>query len=140
MVKATEKSPVSTRRRKGVLVWYILFVLIWSAGGMLVWTGTLKPLFSHIGSKWGIVIFGPFGFLTWPAHEASLCFSGKGLGSNALSSVSISSFASFVVWSCILWMPLFLLHRRSTPLWFGVMAQILLILLTLGLFWFYGRG
>ncbi len=140
MEQAAEKSAISTRHRRHVLTWYIILVLIWSTGGMLIWTGALKEVASHIGRTWGIILFGHFGFLTWPAHEATLCLAGRGLGANALSQISISSFVAFVVWSCILWTPLLMLRWRKTPVWLGVAAQILLALLTFAMFWSFGNA
>lgn len=130
----------SFHRRRYVFTCYIVLVLIWSAGGMLIWTGDLKETFSNLGRTWGIVLLGHFGFLTWPAHQASLCLAGKGWGANMLSPISFSTLAAFVLWCGILWAPLLMLRRRKTPVWFCAATQILLALLTFALFWRFGNA
>ncbi|MHC4540353.1 MAG: hypothetical protein ACYS74_11295, partial [Planctomycetota bacterium] len=44
---AKERQAVRARRCTHGAAWYIILVLIWTAGGMLVWTGALKPLLTR---------------------------------------------------------------------------------------------
>jgi hypothetical protein len=129
----------SPPHRRYMLKCYIVLVLIWTVGGMLVWSGDVKPWFLA-SPVWMKLVFVNFDFLTWPAHEATLYFTGKGLGSNALLELSVSSLSAFFIWSCILWGPVLSLRWRKIPAWFGAIALVLLVLLTFALFWKYGNG
>ena len=131
-------APASHRRR--VVTLYVALVLIWTAGGMSVWTGVLKTLLSRPYGQPVALALAPFGILTWPAHEATLCIEGKGLGANALCHVSLGSLLAFVLWSGLLWAPLLLRLARTIPLRLSMAAQVLVLVATFALFWKYGNG
>ncbi len=76
---------------------------------------------------------------TWPAHEAVLAFSSKGLGVNALSTLNVVAFVLFLAWSVVLWSPLFLMKHKGRR-WIGIFAQVVILLAISGLFWKYGNG
>ncbi|MDT8303842.1 MAG: hypothetical protein RQ760_20330 [Sedimentisphaerales bacterium] len=126
--------------RRHILTCYIILMLIWTVGGLLVWCGVPKEWLSETMPEWMRPFFVHFAFLTWPAHEASLYLTGKGLGSNALLEFSVLSVSTFFVWSGILWGPVLMLRWRKIPVWAGIMALVLLLILTFGLFWRYGNG
>ena len=128
------------RYRRQVVTWYIVLVLLWTAGGMAIWTGVLKPLLSQPYGQPVALALAPFGILTWPAHEAAMFMEGKGLGTDALCRLSLSSLAVFVLWSVILWAPLLLRLRRTIPLQLSMTAQVVLLVLTFALFWRFGNG
>ncbi len=128
------------RYGRRVVTWYIVLVLIWTAGGISIWTGVLKPLLSQPYGQPVALALAPFGILTWPAHEAAMCMEGKGLGADALCQLSPGSLAVFVLWSAILWAPLLLRLRRTIPLQLSMATQVLLLVLTFALFWRYGNG
>ena len=126
------------RSRRGV-TWYVALVLIWTIGGFSAWTGLLV---THPGGKPIVVTLAlaPFAILTWPAHEAALYMEGKGLGANALCSLSIVSLAAFLLWSAILWAPLLLRLKKTIPLQLSMATEVLMLVLTFALFWKYGNG
>jgi len=126
--------------RRYILTCYIILMLIWTVGGIIVWCGVLQDWFSETVPEWIRPAFVQFAFLTWPAHEASLYLTGKGMGSNALLELSVLSVSAFFIWSGILWGPVFTLRWRKIPIWFGTMVLALLVLLTFALFWKYGNG
>jgi len=82
------------RYSRRVVTWYVVLVLLWTAGGMAIWTGVLKPLWSQPSGQLFGLVFAPFGFLTWPAHEAAMVMEGKGFGTDALCQFSGSSLAA----------------------------------------------
>ena len=125
--------------RRHIFTCYVGLVLIWTFGGILVWSGFLKEWLSETVPERMRPVFVHFAFLTWPAHEASLYLTGKGLGSNALSQLSVLSVSAFFVWSSILWAPLLTLRWRKIPAWAGIVALVLLPLLTFALFWKFGN-
>ncbi len=137
-VQDSRAAPARYGRR--VVTWYIVLVLLWTAGGMAIWTGVLKPLLSQPYGQPVALALAPFGILTWPAHEAAMCMEGKGLGADALCQFSIDSLLAFILWSAILWAPLLLRLRKTIPLQLSMAAQVLLLVLTFALFWKYGNG
>ncbi len=137
-VQDKQAAPPSHRRR--VVTLYVALVLIWTAGGISIWTGVLKPLLSQPYGQPVALALAPFGILTWPAHEVALYLEGTGLGANALCQFSIASLLAFVLWSAILWAPLLLRLARTIPLQLSMTAQVLLLVLTFALFWKYGNG
>jgi len=122
------------------VTWYIVLVLIWTAGGMSVWTGALKSLLAQPYGQPVALALAPFGILTWPAHEAAMYMEGKGLGADALCQLSLGSLLAFVLWSGLLWAPLLLRLARTIPLQFSMATQVLVLVLTFALFWKYGNG
>lgn len=135
-----EQGKKMTTERKTALKAYLILVGIWTLGGFLVWTGSIKPLVNTLGSTLRLLIIGPFGFLTWPAHEMALFLSGHGLGANASAPVNIQSFIMSLIWSGILWAPLIGLRWRRIPIWLAIFSQIVVCLITFGLFWKFGNG
>jgi hypothetical protein len=115
-------------------------VLIWTIGGIAIWTGALKSLLAQPYGQPVALALAPFGILSWPAHEAAMLMEGKGLGANAVCQFSLGALAAFVLWSAILWAPLLLRLRRAIPLQLSMMIQVLLLVLTFALFWKYGNG
>jgi hypothetical protein len=140
MDQVQDKQAASASHRRLVVTWYVLLVLIWTTGGMSVWTGALKSLLAQPYGQPVALALAPFGILTWPAHEAALYLEGKGFGANALCHGSIGSLLAFVLWSGLLWAPLLLRLRRTIPLRLSMAAQVLLLVLTFALFWKYGNG
>ena len=140
MDEVQDKRAAPARHHRQVAMWYVVLVLIWAAGGVLVWTGALKSLLSRPYGQPVALALAPFGILTWPAHEAALCLEGKGLGANALCQVSLGSLLAFVLWSGLLWAPLLLRLTRTIPLRLSMATQVLVLLLTFALFWKYGNG
>ena len=140
MDQAKDKLAGPARHRRQVVTWYVVLVLLWTAGGMSVWTGVLKTLLSRPYGQPVALALAPFGILTWPAHEAVLYMEGKGLGADALCQLSLGSLAAFILWSAILWAPLLLRLLRTIPLRLSMTAQVVLLVLTFALFWKYGNG
>ena len=138
--QAQDSRAAFARYGRRVVTWYIVLVLIWTAGGMSVWTGALKPLLSQPYGQPVALTLAPFGILTWPAHEGALYLEGKGLGADALCQFSLGSLFVFVLWSGLLWAPLLLRLARTIPLRLSMAAQVIVLLLTFALFWKYGNG
>ena len=125
---------------KTVLIPYVILVGIWALGGFLLWTGSFKPVINTLGAPLRLLIIGPFGFLTWPAHEMALVLSGHGFGANANAPVNVQSFSMSLIWSSILWAPLISMHWRRIPIWLAVFFEIVVCAITFGLFWKFGNG
>ncbi len=140
MEQVQEKPAAPAGHRRRVVTWYVALVLIWTAGGISIWTGVLRPLLSRPYGQPVALALAPFGILTWPAHEAALYLEGTGLGADALCRLSLGSLAAFILWSTILWAPLPLARRQKTPLWLFAVTQALMLVLTFALFWKYGNG
>jgi len=140
MDQVKDKQAGPARHRRQVAMWYIVLVLVWTAGGMSIWTGILKTLLSRPYGQPVALALAPFGILTWPAHEAALHLEGKGIGANALCQPSISSLLAFVLWSGLLWAPLLLRLARTIPLRLSMATQVLVLVVTFALFWSYGNG
>jgi hypothetical protein len=135
-----EQGEKRTTERTTVLKAYLILVGIWALGGFLLWTGSIKPVVNALGSTWRLLIIGPFGFLTWPAHEMALVLSGHGPGTNANAPVNVQSFILSLIWSGILWAPLISLQWRRIPIWFVFFFQFAVCAITFGLFWKFGNG
>jgi len=140
MDQAQDSRAAFARYSRQVVTWYIVLVLIWTIGGMVIWTGVLKPLLSRPYGQPVALALAPFGILTWPAHEAAMCMEGKGLGANALCQLSPGSLLAFILWSGLLWAPLLLRLARTIPLRLSMATQVLVLVLTFALFWQYGNG
>jgi hypothetical protein len=140
MDQAQDSRAAFARYSRQVVTWYIVLVLIWTIGGMAIWTGVLKPLLSRPYGQPVALALAPFGILTWPAHEAAMCMEGKGLGANALCQLSPGSLLAFILWSGLLWAPLLLRLARTIPLRLSMATQVLVLILTFALFWRYGNG
>ncbi|MEA3364072.1 MAG: hypothetical protein U9Q79_00405 [Candidatus Hydrogenedentes bacterium] len=128
-------------RRYRVLVppLYAHLVLVFGAGGILLWSGMLKPLRGPLGGILAYLISLPVALLTWPAHEYTLERMGPGAGANALTEVSVSATIIFAGWAALLWAPVLAAFWRKAPLWMVSLFQAVLLFAVFSLFWQYGN-